>query len=473
MKTLNFYKLTLLFFAVTLITSCVKNDDFDVPSIEVQAPDLSGEAITIDALYDLYLQELIDNENSTLTIEQDYYITGYVISNDEQGNFFEELILQDLPENPTRGVRVMIDVNPLFITYEFGRQTHVQVQGLTVGIDGGVLTLGVGSNLDKISEASMLKKVKRDVEVATIVPMDMSFSDFSTDKTNLYIRVNDVQFNRNDVLGDDPKSYSGEPDDSFDGERVLESCTSGLTTIFSTSTFADFTAVQMSAGRGSIEGVLTLNFFGETFNLVANSLDAIQLEDTNRCDPVEIDCGLADSTGSNIIFSEFFESFSDGQTITGNGWTNYSQEGSQEWEAYFSGGTNSSLGISCHIGSFLSGDDSTINWLITPQINFDAQDGETINFKTSNSFSDGSTLEFLFSSDWDGTPENISGATWDLLPAATIVSDDDFFGDWIDSENVDLSCISGTGYIAWKYIGSGDSDVDGTYELDEIEIKSN
>jgi hypothetical protein len=108
-----------------------------------------------------------------------------------------------------------------------------------------------------------------------------------------------------------------------------------------------------------------------------------------------------------------------------------------------------------------------------PEIDFDAQDGETVNFKTSNSFSDGSTLEFLFSSDWDGTTENIMTASWSIIPAAYIVKDDDFYGDWFPSGNVSLDCITGKGYLAFKYTGSGEEDFDGTYELDEIVVNSN
>ena len=35
---------------------------------------------------------------------------------------------------------------------------------------------------------------------------------------------------------------------------------------------------------------------------------------------------------------------------------------------------------------------------------------------------------------------------------------------------VDLSCESGTIYIAFKYTGSGQSTFDGVYELDDISI---
>jgi hypothetical protein len=471
MKNLKIYKLLILIFATTMAISCIQDDDFDTPALTVEPPVLHGTEITIDALKQLLVTEQTNNGNDILTIEEDYYITGYVISNDEFGNFFEEILLQDAPENPTTGVKVLVNVNPLFATYEFGREVHVQLQGLAVGYDSGVLALGVrnGNQVDQIGEAQMTDYLKRDVTVAEMVPMPMNIADFSVDKTNLFIQLSDMQFHRNE-LG---KTFSAEETDSFDGERVLESCATGQTAIFSTSTFADFKAVTLPEGKGTMNAILTMNFFGDAFNVVVNSPDDIHFDDTNRCDPTEVDCGLASTTGSNVIFEDFFETQTDGQPISGNGWTNYIEAGTRDWRAFFSSSTNASLGISATIGSFQSGDDSTIAWLITPQFDFDAQDGETLNFKTSNSFADGSTLDLLYSSDWDGNPANITSATWDIVPAAYIVQDGDFFGDWFDSGNVSLDCITGTGYIALRYTGSGDADFDGSYEFDEIVINSN
>ena len=234
-----------------------------------------------------------------------------------------------------------------------------------------------------------------------------------------------------------------------------------------------FKSVQLPAGQGFVEGIFTLNFFGEEFNIVVNDLDGVNLASPDRCDPLEVNCGITPNIGVKFLFSEFFETQIEGEPISGNGWTNFTESGSESWEAYFDDGANASLGLSARIGSYMSGDDSNIGWLITPELDFDVQNGESLNFKTSNSFADGSTLEILFSEDWDGNPETIISATWNLLPAATIVQNDDFFGDWIYSGNVDLSCIEGKGYIAWKYVGSRDPDFDGTYELDEIEVRFN
>lgn len=476
MKANTIFKLCTLILSLVVTVSCVQDDEFDVPKIEVESIEIpADQLLTITGMRALYEQALVDGEQVyTFPTDVEQYFVAYVISSDATGNFFEELILQDKAANPTIGIKVLINTSPLSNTYQIGRKVFVKVTGLTVGVENGVFTIGLrdGNSVEQLAEADLRNVILRDDEVEEIVPLPIAISDFSDAKTNLFVRLTDVQFNRNEVLNSQ-KTYAAEPGDEFDGERVLESCASGASTIFSTSTFADFKGLLLPDGRGTMDAVLTRNFFGDTFNLVINTPNDINFDSTDRCDPDEIDCGLATSTGSNILFSDFFETQNEGSPIAGNGWTNFSEEGTRSWRAYFDDGSNASLGISANIGSFMSGDDSTVNWLITPQINFDAQDGETLNFKTSNSFSDGSTLELLISTDWDGNEANIASATWNLLPAAYIVMDDDFFGDWLDSGNVDLSCVNGSGYIAWKYAGSGDETADGTYELDEIVINAN
>lgn len=474
MKTFKNYKYHVHLLILIVLFSCVEDDEFDVPIVGNTPVELTGLPITMSALKDALLQEIENSGNNLLTFDTDLYITGYVISNDQQGNFFEEIIIQDAAIGASRGVKVLIDASPLFQSFGIGRKVYTKLNGLTVGFDSGQLTLGLrdGNRVEQIPESQMFDFVVRDTVVETIEPVVRSISELNEDAINTFVRINDVQFNRNEALGDDAKTYAGEPEDQFDGERILESCSEGNSIIFSTSTFADFKSVKLATGRGSIEGIFTYNFFGDEFNIVVNDLNGVMLDGTERCDPIEVDCGVAPTTGDTILFSEFFETQSEGDPISGNGWTNYIEEGSETWEAYFDDGTNASLGISARMGSYLSGDDSSVGWLITPEIDFDAQSGETLNFRTSNSFADGSTLELLFSADWDGDSNTVSIATWNLLPSAVLVQDDDFFGDWISSGNVDLSCIEGTGYIAWKYMGSGEEDFDGTYELDEIEIKS-
>ena len=52
--------------------------------------------------------------------ETDTWMEAYVVSSDEGGNFYKELVLQDKPENPIAGILLLVDDNSLFETYNFG-----------------------------------------------------------------------------------------------------------------------------------------------------------------------------------------------------------------------------------------------------------------------------------------------------------------------------------------------------------------
>ncbi|MCW5518297.1 choice-of-anchor J domain-containing protein [Aureitalea sp. L0-47] len=474
MKKKPVLKIAILTFASLCLITC-EIDEFDIPLPKQQPFEITGTEVSFRALRAALDQQITNTGNPLLTVEEDLYLSGYVISSDEQGNFFEELIIQDKHTDPESGIRVKIDVNPLFSTFEKGRKVHVKLQQLTVGLDNGQLTIGYreGNRIGPLSESRMFDFLKRDTIVAEVEPMNILISELNDTLVNTYVRLSDMQFHRNEVLGSHPLTFSAEPGDQFDGERILESCIENSTIILSTSVFADFSAVELPAGMGSIEGIFTYNFFGDEYNLVINHTSNIDMAGTDRCDPMQVDCGVVSEAGSEILFTENFEDQIEGEPILGNGWTNYAEAGTEVWEAYFDDGSNASLGISARMGAYMSGDDNNIGWLITPEIDFDQQEGEELHFKTSNSFADNSTLEIFFSSNWDGEPESIISADWQILSNAIIVQDDDFFGDWIFSGYIDLSCIEGAGHIAWKYVGSGDPDSDGTYELDDIEITSN
>lgn len=500
MKIIKLVPVFVTTIAVLTIMGCVQDDDFTTPDLAVAEPVLDGDIMTIAQLANAYEQAVIaeaddlgintSNENDMAQLRRNFrldlsdtnqYVEGFVISSDESGNWFEELIIQDKASDPTAGVRVLIDNSPLFTSFEVGRKIFVKLGGVTlegqalgglwVGDSNGVLTLGFSSGLDKIPAPAQFSFIQRSTTVEVIVPRVVTIVDFEDNLENTFIQLDDVQFLKADVI-DASLTFAGEPLDEFDGERTLLNCETGQTVILSTSTFASFKSIALPTGRGSISGVLTRDFFGEAYNLAVNDQDALVFDQTERCDPLELDCGIAETTGDNILFEDFFETQATNSLISGNGWTNFQQEGSETWEAYTSSGQNVSLGISARVGAAFSGDASTIAWLITPQIDFASNQGETLQFKTSNSFADGSTLSLLFSSDWDGTEATIATATWDELTAATIVDNDAFFGDWISSGRVDLSCIDGAGYIAFRYNGAGNDNFDGTYELDEIQIKA-
>ena len=461
---------------ILFVASCVNDDEYNTPDISVNNPNIPVDKITtFKAIKSLYDQAVI-NGNATAIIrdDDDLYIEGYVVSSDKAGNFFEELIIQnktddsDPDSDPRLGIKIEINVSSLYNTYEFGRKVYVKLNGLSIGESNGVLAIGKGEGnvVDQIQSFEYQDIVIRGVDIAEITPKTTSIVELSEKDENTLIQLDNIQINRFELA----LTFAGEPIDEFDGFRTLESCESGASFLLQTSTFADFKALQVPQKAGTIKGIFSRDF-GDDFSVfIINSTSEINFDSDERCDPIELDCGLASTFGSSNLFYEDFESQTNNRLITGNGWTNYMEAGSEGWEAFSSSSSNATLGRSARIRSASSGDDSNVAWLITPAINLDEQDAETLRFKTSNSFSDSSYLELLYSLDWDGIEANINTAVWGVLPAAYIVEDTDSFAPWFNSGNVDLSCATGTMHLAFKYTGSGLEPFDGTYELDEVSI---
>ena len=468
MKNTIYSILGLLIFAFTL-NSCVKDTDYNTPQITIPTPELTGNSVKLSKV----LTEWENNfsYNPIMSFDEDYedYITVYVTSSDKTGNFYKELFVQDSVIDPTAAIKVNVDMSSLYSKYEIGRKIHIYLKGLGIGKNqSGEIVLSEMENrslADYIRENVVKTNFIKDPEKAEIKGIEVE-SPASINESYLgkYVKINNVMFAL-DVIGEN----FTDPNESYDTHRTLTSCLDNTTIELETSSFASFKNSDLPAGMGSVEGIITMDYGNEFFVLRTNSDDVFTF-DKERCDPEMINCGLANAQGTNNIFSEDFEGQTTFSLISGNGWTNYIEEGSQGWEAYTATGTNASLGISARMDSYKSGDDKNIAWLISPAINLDAQEGETLVFKTSNSYSDGSILEVVYSPDWDGTTETIKDATWGTLPAAYIVQDDDFYGDWKSSGIVDLSCAEGTIYIAFKFTGTSDTGFDGTYELDDISI---
>jgi predicted extracellular nuclease len=104
------------------------------------------------------------------------------------------------------------------------------------------------------------------------------------------------------------------------------------------------------------------------------------------------------------------------------------------------------------------GDSAPANeWLITPPLNLDAQENDTLTFRSYTNYTDSGVpypqLQVLYSTDYDGGGDP-TGATWTALGGITFSPENS--GEWTDSGDVDLSGVSGTNaYIAFWYVSSG------------------
>lgn len=160
---------------------------------------------------------------------------------------------------------------------------------------------------------------------------------------------------------------------------------------------------------------------------------------------------LATSVEAAVLIEQTFESGSL------NPWNSYSVNSNVNWKVDSYG--SASYGYMNGYGA----DEASDDWLISPNVNFDAVRSETLTFKTAKNY-DGGSFEVLVSTDYDGSSDPTS-ATWTSLSATYSTGD----YSWTDSGTIDLSTITGSGYIAFRYISTGVAGGDGAiWEVDDI-----
>jgi hypothetical protein len=452
-------------------TACVEDGDFLVPqnlgaeenlNLEALLDSIQNNQLELKSIKDL--KNIYNSGNNPEKIVSDIVVKGYVISSDAKGNFFREFYIQDAPEYPTAGIKIVINLTNSYNKFNFGREVYIRLKNLYIGETnsgdgvisiGGKIKLTDPREIESITQNQIENYLFRSVTTAVIIPKTVTLGGLDdTSNIGTFVKVENAFF-APDLKG---KTFV-DPLEDFDTKRKIETCQgpSLESTFLETSSFASFANNALPEGGGSIHAVVARDFGGDFTVLVLNSAYDLDMEDT-RCTPLAI----ADFT--TILLNEDFETTS-GEINIPN-WTNYSEVGSKKWRAY---NDANSLSKAARMGSFRSGDTNTISWLITEGVNLDSTKEEYFSFETSTSFSDGSTLEVLISENWDGTLASITASNWVALPAR-IASNNDDFNSFKNSTFVDLSNYSGTVYIAFKYTGNGNENFDGTYELDNITI---
>jgi hypothetical protein len=336
-----------------------------------------------------------------------------------------------------------------------------------LGIRNGVLSLGIadGARVGQIAAPLEESVILRSAETATLVPLPMEFSDFSDDKTNLYVRLQDVQFNRFDVLSNPPRTFAAEATDQFDGERALESCATSGSVIFSTSTFADYKGLRLPAGRGSMDVILTKNFFGDEFNVTVNSPEYINFDNEERCDPDFFEC-TTPSGGGAIFYEEDFQPYANIAAAEAAGWTNVNVSGGS---TRFTIGSFSGVKYA-QVSGFNAGASEINVWLVSPPIDMENTTGEELSFDIQANFDNGTILTAYVSTDFTGDPTT---ATWNLLDAVIPTGPSGGFASSFTTVGpINVSCVDGTMHVGFFYEGS-DPDATTRYHITNVRVTGN
>ena len=463
---------------MVFISSCVNDDDYNTPNTSIQAPNLIGNSTSFSAVIARYLDAVADGDIVGVFDENDIdlYIEGYVISSDQGGNFFEELIIQnkiddsDSTQDPRLGLKVEVNVSSLYNTYEVGRKIYIRLNGLAVGESNGVYALGkaVGNSLEQIQAFEYKDFIMRDPEVFTLTPKVAAIGDLTEQDENTLIQLDNMQINRNELV----KTFAGEPDDEFDGFRTLEDCDTNATILLQTSTFADFKSLPVPQLKGSINGIFSRDFRDDFNVFVINSAADIIFDSTDRCDPADfiidspVDCDDTAVNGATSLFSEDFETFNDSGDIVDAGWTLINLNGgSYNW------GIDDFSSNTYAIGNAFGTDEDIDAWLISPEINFDGTFEDVLNFDVQTNFDGGEVLSVWVSTNFVDLEID---SNWSLLQDVDIPSGpSNGFGSFAPAGPINTSCIDGSSVrIAFRYTGS-DPGITTRYHVDNVDITGN
>lgn len=208
--------------------------------------------ITLQEVKDMYTGAMVE-----FGVDTDYVIEGYVVSSDASGNFENKLIIQDKLENPTAGLRILIDKELIFEHYAIGDKVFVKLNKLYMTKNDGVLSIGYpkGTKVTTIEAAAIGSFIYNSGENSVVVPTEIVITDIQNDQyQNTLVKVNDVQLAVNE-LGKAFTFFTG----NTDATRTLETCNQTTKLSVFTNGNATFTNQLFPKGRGSIIGVLSTN----------------------------------------------------------------------------------------------------------------------------------------------------------------------------------------------------------------------
>ena len=241
------------------ITSCVKDDDYDIPDPNGKKPlpDYSGQVVS-------FANVLTKVTASVATYTADEAIEGYVISSDEGGNFYKKIYIQNADKN--QGLSVAIDKSGLYTEFPVGAKIQLRLKDLTTQLNNSAIEVGYGTytapKSGRVSVGTMAEAIYKKhlfdtgerKTVAELAKVSNSIQEVSTDAhVDQLITLKGVHF-PTDAVG---KTL-------YDKSNALGGATNykltdanGKTIIFRTSSYAKFKDEKVPAGEVEVTGVLT------------------------------------------------------------------------------------------------------------------------------------------------------------------------------------------------------------------------
>ncbi len=260
-----------LFALVTLaFTSCIEKD-FDTPPVEDNSVEINATHTVAD-LKDYF----ISGEFSEITDE--LLVDAIVVADDEGGNFYKKLVLQD----ETGGIEFLLNRTDLYTTYKEGREIGIQAQGLYISDYNGVIQLGGAPTTDnngnlrlgQLDDALIEDYLLLGSQVGLPEANEVSINALGPSDVSTLVRLCDVQFTSSDTTGQLADAVAQQT-----LNKTLEDCDFN-TILVRTSGYADVATTDVPNGAGCVTAVYGV--FRDDKQLFIRTNDDLELDGT-RC----------------------------------------------------------------------------------------------------------------------------------------------------------------------------------------------
>ncbi|KDN53914.1 DUF5689 domain-containing protein [Flavobacterium seoulense] len=439
---------TFRFLLMMLVLESCANDEAGIPKLSCNQADFAVNKTVAD----------IQKTTAEIVAQYSYddVIEGYVVSSDENGNFFKTISFQTLATatTPAIGFSVPVDVTNLYVDFRLGNKVYVKLKNQYTDLYYGGLRIG-GLYVNAYNQGGVGRLSQNDYKKVLYssctnlkeeqLVRSIDLGEINDSHLNTLIELSDVQFVES-AIG---RHYFEETNNVGGATNWNLVDKKGNQIIFRTSSYADFSKSIVPDGSGKVRGVLTK--YAADYQLMARKESDVNM------------------TGKRNVpfFIEDFQTVSDGTNLSLPGWGNIRQAGAIFWK----GGITSTNGYAefAITGTKVA---SNIVWLISPKIDMDTHTNEKLSFRTAQHHLDVdsplNTLEVYISKNFDGV--NINTATWTRLPARIPTQSTPWY-EFIGSGAIDLSAYTGKINIAFKYIGSGTNlALDGAFQVDDVQI---
>ena len=249
----------------------------------------------------------------------------------------------------------------------------------------------------------------------------------------------------------------------FDGFRYLYDCDTEQSIRLQTSTFASFKSTILPSKKGSVDAIFTKDYTSKYLVVIVNTPSTISFINSERCDPLFLDCGDVTGGNSTVLLNENFENIKSNNALLAAGWKNINANGNNT--VYKSRTSNGNRFMD--LSAYNSGETPMEVWLISPTINLNGTSNQKLTFETNTGYDNGKVMKVYVSSNFSG---DIKSATW--VPLDVILSEGPKSGYgnlFTKSGIINISCLTDNFNVAFKYVGA-DGGVTTTFRIDNVRV---